>query len=45
MIYYGLLLFFIVEYVRPGDLVPGLNALRLNTLIPFGVVFGTLVTA
>jgi putative inorganic carbon (HCO3(-)) transporter len=45
MIYYGLLLFFIVEYIRPGTIVPGLNALRLNTLVPLGVVVGTMITA
>jgi len=31
MIYYGLLLFFLLEYVRPATFVPGLALLRLNS--------------
>jgi len=38
--YYGLLLFFFFEYVRPGTYVPALNILRLNTIIPVAVVVG-----
>ena len=44
MVYYGLLLFFVLEYARPGSYIPGINALRLNSLVPIGVVLGTLVT-
>jgi putative inorganic carbon (hco3(-)) transporter len=36
-IYYGLLLFFVLEYVRPGVFVPGLDALRLNSIVPLCV--------
>jgi putative inorganic carbon (HCO3(-)) transporter len=43
VIYYGLILFFVFEYVRPGSFIPGLNVLRLNTLIPLIVVIGTLI--
>ena len=45
MIYYGLLLFFVLEYMRPGSYIPGLNALRLNSIVPLGVILGTLLTA
>jgi putative inorganic carbon (hco3(-)) transporter len=41
--YYGLILFFIFEYVRPGSFIPALNALHLNALIPLIVVAGTLI--
>lgn len=34
MIYYGLLAFFALEYIRPGSYLPALNALHLNTLVP-----------
>jgi putative inorganic carbon (hco3(-)) transporter len=37
LIYYGLLLFFVFEYVRIGNFVPGANALHLNSLLPLGV--------
>ena len=30
MIYYGLLLFFVLEYMRPGSYLPVLNLLHLN---------------
>lgn len=36
MIYLGLLLFFVFEYVRPTTFFPWLEALRLNTIIPVG---------
>lgn len=44
MVYYGLLLFFVLEYARPGSYIPGINALRLNSLVPLGVVMGTLLS-
>lgn len=43
-IYYALLLFFVFDYVRPGAYIPGLDALRLNALIPIVAILGTLVT-
>jgi probable O-glycosylation ligase (exosortase A-associated) len=42
MIYYAFLLFFVLEYVRPGNYVPGLDVLHLNSLVPLTVVAGTL---
>jgi len=42
VIYYGLLLFFVLEYVRPGTYLPALNVLRLNTVIPLFVVIGAI---
>jgi len=44
MIYYALLLFFVLEYARPGSYIPGLDALRLNSLVPILVVLGTMFT-
>ena len=41
MTYYALLLFFIVEYVRPGNYVPGVDALKLNLLVPMAAILGT----
>lgn len=41
MIYYGLLLFFVLEYVRPNNYIPALSVLHLNSLIPIAVVVGT----
>ena len=32
--YYVLLLFFVLEYIRPGSYLPALNVLHLNSLIP-----------
>ena len=34
MIYYGLLLFFVLEYVRPTSYVPASLVLHLNSLVP-----------
>ena len=42
MIYYAFLLFFVLEYVRPGNYIPGLDILHLNSLIPLTVVAGTM---
>lgn len=41
--YYGILLFFVLEYVRPGSYVPAFNALHLNSIVPFGVFLGSLL--
>ncbi len=43
MTYYALLLFFIVEYVRPGNFIPGFDALKLNLLVPVTAIIGTFV--
>jgi putative inorganic carbon (HCO3(-)) transporter len=43
VIYYALLSFFVLEYVRPGAYVPGLDALHLNSLVPLTCIIGTLV--
>lgn len=45
MVYYGLLLFFFLEYIRPGSYVPALNALHLNSLVPLSVLIGSMFTA
>lgn len=37
VIYYGLLLFFLLEYVRIGNFVPGVTALHLNSVLPLTV--------
>lgn len=44
MVYYGLLLFFVLEYVRPSSYVPALNAFHLNSLVPLTVLLGSLFT-
>ncbi len=41
MIYYLVLAFFVVEYMRPGNMLPALNALRLNTVIPLAMLVAT----
>ena len=41
MTYLGLLLFFVFEYVRIGNYVPGVTALHLNSLIPLSVFTAT----
>ena len=45
LIYYGILLFFVLEYVRPGTYIPGIEALHLNSLVPLGTVIGTMASA
>lgn len=45
MIYWGLLLFFILEYIRPGDrLIPAMAPLKLNTIVPLAIVIGTFLS-
>jgi putative inorganic carbon (hco3(-)) transporter len=39
--YYAFLMLLVVEYVRPGNHLPVLNLLQLNTLIPLVVLVGT----
>jgi probable O-glycosylation ligase (exosortase A-associated) len=41
VIYYGLLAFFALEYIRPGSYVPAFNALHLNTLVPLVICVKT----
>ena len=41
MIYLGLLFFFVLEYVRIGSFVPGVEALHLNSVLPAAVFLGT----
>ena len=43
MIYYGLLAFFVLEYVRPGAYIPGFDALHLYSLVPLVCIIGTFV--
>jgi putative inorganic carbon (hco3(-)) transporter len=43
MIYYALLLFFVVEYLRPAMFVPALGILRLNSFVPLFCFFATMV--
>lgn len=42
-IYAGILLFFALEYLRPGSYVPALNILHLNLLVPAWVVAASLM--
>lgn len=42
MTYIALLLFFVVEYVRPGNFIPGFDAAKLNLLIPVSAILGTI---
>jgi putative inorganic carbon (hco3(-)) transporter len=44
MVYYGLLLFFVLEYVRPSNYLPALNPLHLNSLVPLAVFCGSVFT-
>jgi probable O-glycosylation ligase (exosortase A-associated) len=44
MVYYGLLLFFLLEYVRPTSYIPALNVLHLNSVVPLGVLLGSQLT-
>jgi putative inorganic carbon (hco3(-)) transporter len=41
MLYYGLLLVFLLEYVRPGSYLPILNVIRLNSFVPLIVIIAT----
>ena len=44
MIFWGLLFFFVLEYVRPTSYVPALLVLRLNSIIPLVNFVGALLT-
>ena len=44
-IYYGFMLFLVMEYVRPGSYLPALNVLRLNTIVPLSVIAGTFLSS
>ncbi len=43
MIYYLVLVFFVLDYLRPGSYIPGLDILRLNAIIPACAILATLV--
>lgn len=46
MIYAGLILFFVMEYVRPADgLLPFLAPLKLNTVVPLTIFAATLLAS
>ena len=45
MNYYGIIAFFLVEYLRPMDYLPALKALRLSTVVSLMIVLGTLLTS
>jgi putative inorganic carbon (HCO3(-)) transporter len=45
MIYYGFLLFIVLEYVRPATFVPGLNSLHLNSVVPIAVIVGSFIAS
>ncbi len=44
MSYILLLLFFVVEYVRPTSYVPALMPLKLNSVVPFAAFIGTVAS-
>lgn len=44
MVYYGLLLYFVLEYIRPGSYVPALDVLHLNSIVPLAVLIGSLAS-
>jgi putative inorganic carbon (hco3(-)) transporter len=44
LLFGGLLLFFLFEYVRPGSYFPVLETLKINTLIPVAVFILTLMS-
>lgn len=44
MVYYGLLLFFVLDYIRPGSYIPALNVLHLNSIVPLAVLLGSLAS-
>lgn len=41
MVYYLLLLFFALEYIRPSSYLPALNALHLNSIVPLTGLVGS----
>ena len=45
LLFGGLLLFFLFEYVRPGTYFPVLETLKLNTVIPVAVFVLTLISS
>ncbi|MCP9456344.1 MAG: hypothetical protein NNA18_09595, partial [Nitrospira sp.] len=45
MAYYGIILFFILEYVQLGNYVPFLLALHLNSIVPLGTFFWSLISS
>jgi putative inorganic carbon (hco3(-)) transporter len=45
MLYYGMLIFFVLEYVRPTSYVPAISALHLNSLVPLSVFMGSMFSS
>ena len=41
--YYAVLLFFLFDYLRPGNYIPGLDLLHLNAIVPAIAIFGTVL--
>ena len=44
MVYYGILLFFVLEYVQLGNYFPLVLTLHLNSIVPLSVFLGSLVS-
>jgi probable O-glycosylation ligase (exosortase A-associated) len=42
-VFYIVLSFFFLDYIRPGDYVPALNAAHLNSIVPVAAILGTLL--
>lgn len=45
MALYGILLFFVLEYVQPGNYAPVVLALHLNSIVPLATFVGSLVSS
>lgn len=45
LLYYGLILFFLLEYIRPANYFPMLGILHLNTVVPVSVFLLTAFTS
>ncbi len=44
MVYYIILCFFFLEYIRPGSYMPALNAFHLNSIVPLTALVGSFFT-
>ncbi len=42
-VFYIVLSFFFLDYIRPGDYVPALNAAHLKSIVPVAAILGTLL--
>lgn len=45
MAYYGIILFFILEYVQPGNYLPLVVSLHLNSIVPLGTLLASLISS